>query len=173
MRIAFLVLMFLAGTQALAYPCPADLEAVKAKRLLHNWVSQFKGQHVIAGCKVEFTACNPLEPRGDGQMLAELYIVDYRRREAYLPLIIVPSGNPKVRTSLEAYPKSLFYIKWDYFYEKEFGETETYRLDIRLTEKGNAIESIDLGTYSTNKALDLPGGTQSRWYNCGKTFEED
>ncbi len=166
-----LVLILLLHAPAWSYPCPADLESTKNKKVLHDWLMRLKGHRMIEGCQIEITACNPEEPRSNGQTLGELFLIDNRSREVYLPLTIAEPKDSKIRTSLEAYPKSFFYIKWDYYYEEEFGRTETYRLDIRMTKDGQGMRSLDLGTYSTNKALNGSDGNQSRWYNCGESFE--
>ncbi len=162
----FILLMI--NSQASAYPCPADLEQVANKLTLHNWISRFVGIHSLPGCTLEIRACDRQEPRSENQLLAEIYIVDSQNREVYLPMIVVPIQNPKIDTEMEIYSKNFYYLKRDKFYESEFGRTETYRLGISLNRDSSAIKTLDLGTYSTYKALrNRPDGNQSVWYNCG------
>lgn len=170
--LVFLILSLQCGL-AWGYPCPRDLETSKDKKTLHDWLVRLRGHRMIEGCKIEVTACDATEPRSDSQILGEIYVVDFRNREAYLPLLIADRKNEKIQTQLKAYPNSFFYIKWDYYYENELGQTETYRLDIRMTRDGRGVRSLDLGTYSTNKALNQPNGNRSRWYNCGESYVLD
>lgn len=173
MKTVLAILLLLCASQAFAYPCPSDMETNKTKRNLYSWISRFKGTHGLSGCAIEITACNPTEARSDSQVLAEVYVVDRRRREAYLPVTIAESTNTKIHTTSHPYRKALYYVKSDYFYEPELGRTETYQLDLLLDEKTTRLESLDLGTYSTNKALHGEDGNQSRWWTCGKRFEEE
>lgn len=168
--IALLTLILQCGP-AWSYPCPTDLESHREKKALHEWLIRLRGHRMIEGCKIEITACDPSEARTESQILGEVYVVDFRNREAYLPMTIADTANPKIRTQLKAYPNSFFYTKWDYYYESQFGRTETYRLDIRMTRDGRGVRSLALGTYSTYKALNHPNGNQSRWYNCGESYE--
>lgn len=163
-----LTVILLINAQTWAYSCPTDLEQTPTKLNLHNWLNRFVGIRQLRGCTLEIRVCDPLEPRTENQMLAEIYIMDSQNREVYLPLIIVSSDNSKMDTELEIYSKTLFYLKRDKFYESEFGRTETYRFEISLDRDGSTIKSLDIGVYSTNKALrNRPDGNQSVWYNCG------
>lgn len=162
-------LLLITNHKAFAYPCPTDLERVPNKINLHQWLNRFVGIHEIPGCKLEIRTCDPQEEREDTQLLAEIYIVDSQNREVYLPLIAIAADNQKIDTEIEIYSRNLYYLKRDKFYEAELGRTETYRLGIVLSRDQSIIKSLDLGTYSTNKALrGRPDGNQSVWYNCGR-----
>lgn len=164
----FIMILLLTNLQASGYPCSADLEQTSSKLALHNWISRFVGIHHIPGCTVEIRTCDPQEPRTDNQLIAEIYIVDSTSREVYLPIITVPTNNPKLDTEIEIHSKNLYYLKRDRFFESELGRTETYRLEISLNRDRSQIKAVDLGTYSTHKALrGRPDGNQSVWYNCG------
>lgn len=167
----FAVSVFLFGSLAWGYPCPRDMENVRTKSTLYNWLAALRGLRMVEGCKIEITTCNPSEPRTDSQILGEVYVVetDGHQREAYLPLIIAAPNNPKIQTRLESFTRRFHYTKWDYFYEPMEGQTETYRLDVRMTADGLGMHSLDLGVYATNKATNSPDGNQSRWYNCGQS----
>lgn len=168
MRSLLIACLLLLNIKAFAYPCPVDLERVPNKINLHRWLSRFVGIHEMPGCKLEIRTCDPQEERKDNQLLAEIYIVDAQNREVYLPMIATSVDNQKIDTEIEIYSRNLYYLKHDKFYESELGRTETYRLGITLNRDQSMIKSLDLGTYSTNKALrGRPDGNQSVWYNCG------
>lgn len=168
MRSLLIFCLLLITTKAFAYPCPVDLEQVPNKINLHQWLNRFVGIQDLPGCKLEIRTCDPQEERSDVQVLAEIYIVDAQNREVYLPIIVASADNQKIDTEIEIYSRNLYYLKRDKFYEEELGRTETYRLGINLNRDQSLIQSLDLGTYSTNKALrNRPDGNQSVWYNCG------
>lgn len=160
-------LLIIYGSHGAAYSCPADFDVDQRKKVFHDWIGRFKGRFSLKGCQVEITVCDPKMARTEGSMIGEIFLVDRRGREAYLPLHLVSKGNPKIRTSLQAHPKTLYYLKYDYFYEEELGQTEGYQLDLRLEPGTGEIKDIDLGIYASHKKLKRPDGTKSRWYNCG------
>lgn len=167
MKILICLLVSVICGTSWAYSCPEDFETNKKKKAFHSWLQRFEGHLSMKGCEIEITLCNPNEGGDQHSMIGEIYVVDSHDREVYLPLNLVEKGNPKIRTSLEAHPRTLFYIKYDYYFEEEYGKTESYRLDIRLERKTGQIKSIDLGTYSTKKKVKSENGNESRWYNCG------
>lgn len=169
MRYFVLCLMMFVEVQAWAYPCPATFRQDPQAQETVQWLSRFGGQTDFPNCHIEITTCDPGELGPEQAPLAELYIVDAKGREAYLPISLVAEGTPKIETSIRLRERSLYYIKKDRFEEPEFGRTEAYRLEIRTEPKDlQVLRGLDLGTYSTNKKIHTPDGNQSRWYNCGE-----
>lgn len=158
----YLGLYFFTGS-AWAYHCPTEMTAQQEE--LRKWFEPLRGTYEIRNCRVEITVCAPESGEEANPIVAEVYIVDHRGREAYLPLNLADSQ--KISARAEFYRRTLFYIKRDKYYETEFGRTETSRLQIVLDENG--IKSLDLGMYATNKRL--RGPSASRWYNCGFNAE--
>ena len=162
----YLILLFLLTPLNLwAYACPSALEAKPESVEIYSWLERFQGQQTVGRCTVEITACDINIERTAGGILGEIYVVDENKREAYLP-ILWSERNSRIQTELEAGNKYLHYVKYDYFFEPEYGRTESYRLELRLNSKGNALGELNLGTYATRKKLHSPDGNQSRWYNC-------
>jgi hypothetical protein len=172
MKTFLILLAALTSIQTLAYPCPADLVQNKKKKSLHDWLSRIEGTHHIKGCSVEVTLCNPNEPPTDNQILAEVFVRARRQREAYLPITVAAKSDRKIQTQIQSYSRTLVYEKRDLYYEKELGREEFYQLEVVFKSPSSRdIEYLDLATYSTNKALNMPDGNQSRWYNCGSTAD--
>jgi hypothetical protein len=144
------------------------LDSVEDVQVVQSWLQRFQGQSDIPNCHLEITACNPNEPRTTGATIGELFLIDKEGRQAYLPLMVADKGDRKIQTQIESSQRRLKYIKFDRYFEEEFGRTEAYRLEIRLDSTGEHIQRLDLGTYATRKKLHQPNGNESRWYNCGE-----
>ncbi len=151
---------------AWAYSCPKDLQNTRRAVELHHWLNHFQGRLQVGGCQIEITACDLSAEPGISSMIGEIYIVDKRGREAYLPLSYIPPGSREGETHIQFFKQRLVYLKRDKLYEEEYGRTEVYRLDMRVSPDYTRIVKLDLGTYATNKKLNMPNGNQSRWYNC-------
>jgi len=161
------VVLLLSSSLARAYPCPEIIKTDGRAERLRNWAERWQGVHAIGACRVEITACTAAEGAGSGAVIGELLVTDGAGREAYLPLSVIEPDSRFGRTRLRFYADRLSYLKYDYLFEEEFGRTEAYRLDVRVTADGAALRRLDLGTYATRKKLHGPGENQSRWYNCG------
>lgn len=156
---ALLGIFFLWSCTASAYNCPAGMTADQEK--LRRWLHPWGGTHELQNCRVEVTVCTAGPTDDDTQIVAEVFIIDAKGREAYVPISLAQSE--KIEAQADFYPRTMFYLKRDKYYETQNGRTETSRLEITLNKKG--IESLDLGVYATKKRL--RGPSKSRWYNCG------
>lgn len=152
---SWLLPALLFSSVAAAYTCPPAMTERQAK--LQRWLEPWRGVHEFNGCRAEITVCEPGQEEGAGTVLAEVYVTDDKRREAYLPL--TAADTEKIETRASYYPRTLNYLKRDKFKEEEYGRTETTRLEITLMRDRSAIKTLDLGLYATNKPL--------RWFNCG------
>ena len=161
----FLFLIVFAPLQVWAYPCPMDFEKNSESFKIFSWLEHFQGQQAIGRCTVGITACDAKAERTVSGILGEIYVIDEDKREAYLP-VLWAENNPRLQTELEVGSKYLHYVKYDYFFEEEYGRTEAYRLELRLNARGDGLAGLDLGTYATRKKLHSPDGNESRWYNC-------
>lgn len=167
MKILIWLMLSIYGLNSWAYSCPADVNTNPNAKAVFAWMSRFQGKQNMRGCYVEITVCDPNEAHEGGAVIGEIYIVDDKQREAYLPLTTVNGEAGKIKTSIEAYNKNFYYIKFDYYFEPEFGRSEAYRLDLHLDPSGQYLKSLALGTYATRKKIHSPSGNRSRWYNCG------
>jgi hypothetical protein len=138
-------------------------------KALYSWLSRFKGQFDMPGCHVEIVACDP-SSLDDNSLIGEVYIVGTDKREAYIPVAYIKTQPAELKTVVDASKRIVNYIKVDRYYEPEFGKTEIAQLELRVDQKTGALRRLDIGTYSTNKALHQPNGNQSRWYNCGDSY---
>jgi len=152
-----------------AYPCPSVVSQDENAKALHDWLVRFKGQFDMPGCHVEILACDA-SVTDDHSLIGEVYIIDADKREAYVPVAYVKSQPAKLKTVVDASRRIINYIKVDRYYEPEFGDTEIAQLELRVDQKTGQLRRLDIGTYSTNKALHQPNGNQSRWYNCGDSY---
>lgn len=162
-KLLMLTLMLL-SLRCFAYPCPVDVESNAKAKAIRGWMSELQGKQNLKNCYLEITVCDPAEA-GESPVIGEVYIVDEDKREGYLPLTVATLGDEKMKTKLDASSFAFYYIKYDYYFEEEFGRTEASRLDIHLDEH-RLLRSIDLGLYATRKKIHSPDGNESRWYSC-------
>src|SRR5665213_2012021 len=106
-KLLICILLF-SGQMALAYPCPPNYAQQADMQKLQGWLARFQGQFEMKGCQVEITACDPTQSGGDS-LLGEVYLVDRNKREVYLPLLLVPDGNPKIKTAMTASSRIIDY----------------------------------------------------------------
>lgn len=164
-----LSLVVLFAHVAQAYPCPSSVSRDADAKLLHDWLMRFAGKFQMPGCQVEILACDE-DQIDDNSLIGEVYVIDQKKREAYIPVVYVKSQPAKLKTMVDASKRIIDYIEVDRFYEPEFGKTELYQLELRSDKKTGKLRRLDIGTYSTNKALHQTNGNQSRWYNCGDSY---
>lgn len=167
-KIVVSIFFLFLGSKTWAYSCPHNWALNPEAVELHGWLQSLKGLRDLQNCQLEITACDPAQPEGIGSNLGEVFIVDSANREVYLPVSFVKDKVGHLTTMIKTSPFRLNYVKYDRYFEAEFGRTEAYRLSIRLHSKTGLIRSVDLGTYSTHKKLNHANGNQSRWYNCGE-----
>jgi hypothetical protein len=155
----FVLTFILWNYSALAYNCPTDL--TPDQEALRKWLHPWGGVHEIQNCRVEITVCAKGKVEDHSQVVAEIYIVDAKGREAFVPLTL--NLSEKIEARANFYPQTMYYLNRDKYFEEESGRTETTRLEMVVHKAG--ILSLDVGQYATNKRLSGPSA--SRWFNCG------
>ncbi len=159
MKKLFVLILACWNCAAAAYNCPSQLTSEQEE--LRLWLHPWGGVHEIQNCRVEITVCTKGKGDDFSQVVAEIFIKDAKGREAYVPLTLGQSD--KIEAHAAIYPRTMYYIVRDKYFEAENGRSETIRLEMVVAKDG--IKSLDIGQYATNKRL--RGPSASRWYNCG------
>jgi hypothetical protein len=160
----FFILMPLA---AQAYECPKYIQNnAKALKAL-DFVKRFKGQFQLGKCQVEILTCEGWTEDDKSNPIAELLIVDGKGREVYATMSYPEFESEYISTKTSVSKRRLHFEKKDRLFEEEFGRTEVIRLEFK-TEYGDEdqLQFIELGTYSTNHALNNSNGNDSKWFIC-------
>src|SRR4051794_12232553 len=114
MKNIFLFLILALHLNGWSYTCPQVLKSdVQAQRVF-RWLNQLKGSFDLANCKVEITACDPLELGPRNPYIGEIYLVEQSGREAYLPVTVVTAEDSKMKTVVEESKRILNYLKVDH-----------------------------------------------------------
>jgi len=166
-----LMLIFISA-QAQSYQCPAYLQDNPEASVAHEWAQRFQGAFQLGGCHIEITACEQSHEPGLGSPVGEVFIETKNGRQAYVSLRFPASINKLQSADFKAFSRAIWYQKTDLNYEDQDGRTEVWRLEIQ-NKIGHAslLDLIELGVYSTNKALGQKSGNDSRWYVCKRQNE--
>lgn len=169
MRTIICLIVLLISPYLFSYPCPKSVEKVKEAQAAHDFLEKFKGQYQLGACQVEITTCSWDEESNQETPVAEVFLLDQYNRETYISLEFPIQESPLLNTKTQWNKRLLNYKKKDRHYEDHLGRTEHYQLEI-LTDWDDTtkINSLHLGSYSTNNQLNQTNGNDSIWSICEK-----
>jgi hypothetical protein len=151
-----------------SYYCPQSVYTNKKASKAHDYLRMVEKDLQFSNCEVEIALCEKSESEvsPDSTPVAEIYIVDDKGREAYLPMTFEGSWF-RNRLKVVVNDTTLHYRIRDRNYEPELGRTEFYRFEMRkVWGSFYDVEAVELGLYATNTQLNQSNGNDSHWFVC-------
>jgi len=151
-----------------AYYCPESVYTDQRASEVHDYLSEVDQALFFNNCEVEILLCDKsdVEFSEKSAPVAEIFILDDKGREAYLP-IVFDVDDIRQRVKLILNKITFHYQRKDTNYEDQLGRTENYRFEMRK-EAGSAggVEIVELGIYATYTQLNQSNGNDSHWFVC-------
>lgn len=167
MKTIIFILISVLSFKTMAYGCPAYTESSPQVLKTLNFIKPHAGVFQLGRCRVEIVTCNGSEDVETSTPLAEIYIQEDSGREVYTTITYPVAKSKQFFTKTKIGKRILHFEKTDKMYEDEFGRTEVSRLELIVDPSDSSIlKRIELGIYSTNKALNSLNGNKSEWFIC-------